>query len=563
MRIAKTPIVVPKSGEERKTEKKHKTHQKDSGKFESLISVMKNGTNLHDIHKKSGSSKQPSAKVHKSKNLVKGSHTTHLNSDKAKKNSNSIGENSRVAEIPLDLSHKTNFSEHSKESENHPKLSNSEHVFDPQNAPSKSIKESKRTHRNISKVKDSSHKIISSKHSKGSENHSKLSNSEHVFDPQNAPSNLKEEFNRTHRNISKVKDSSHGIISLKHPKESKDHLRLSRLKQNSFNVHVSSDQNRNPSTHFKNEKSSKNIGIREREKKLEINRVPFRKKVKSSSVKNDKRKIVNLKKTFKYEKEKLNLSHFQKKVAFSIPENGQINKNDMQGVQMKKNVVFVNGDKITSTSTSKMTSKSKLTRIIGDDVHIKIEKGNFSKKNETSFSKIIDKVHVDLKRSEFKPYKVLPQVSREFAGHSQAKVSLKDGKIEGHEISNHIAHEISQAIIKALENQKPPLKLEIKLNPPQLGKVSITMVEKAGKTFLEINANNPRTQELLKMVTPVIVNQLSNLNFNVVEVQLNAQQWFENGSGANHGQGNGRDREKQKDDRNFSDDFKETYEKEV
>ena len=545
MRIAKTPIVVPKSGEERKTEKKHKTHQKDSGKFESLISVMKNGTNLHDIHKKSGSSKQPSAKVHKSKNLVKGSHTTHLNSDKAKKNSNSIGENSRVAEIPLDLSHKTNFSEHSKESENHP---NSSHFkgfsFDIHAADSKD--ESEQTRKQSQKVRDLPNKINSPNYSKESKGHPKLSNSKDVFELKDAPSKSIKESKRTHEDISK------------------DHLRLSRLKQNSFNVHVSSDQNRNPSTHFKDEKSSKNIGIREREKKLEINRVPFRKKVKSSSVKNDKRKIVNLKKTFKYEKEKLNLSHFQKKVAFSIPENGQINKNDVHSApQIEKNVVLVNGDKITSTSTSKMTSKSKLTRIIGDDVHIKIEKGSFSKKNETSFSKIIDKVHVDLKRREFKPYKVLPQVSREFAGHSQAKVSLKDGKIEGHEISNHIAHEISQAIIKALENQKPPLKLEIKLNPPQLGKVSITMVEKAGKTFLEINANNPRTQELLKMVTPVIVNQLSNLNFNVVEVQLNAQQWFENGSGANHGQGNGRDREKQKDDRNFSDDFKETYEKEV
>ncbi len=194
-----------------------------------------------------------------------------------------------------------------------------------------------------------------------------------------------------------------------------------------------------------------------------------------------------------------------------------------------------------------------------NNVQIKIESARINSKISTRNAKIINKMHVvkPVRRNE--AYTSLPQVSRGAVPHTKANTIFKEQGKE-HEILNHIVHKISQAVIKALENHKPPLKLEIKLNPPKLGKVSIIMVEKGGKTILTMNAEKLQTQELLRMVIPIVVNQLSNLNFNVVSVQLNAQQWFENndkGHGRNNNDGQ---RKRQRESGKFSDDFKKAYE---
>ena len=195
-----------------------------------------------------------------------------------------------------------------------------------------------------------------------------------------------------------------------------------------------------------------------------------------------------------------------------------------------------------------------------NNVQIKIESGRINSKISTRNAKIINKMHVvKLVRKRSEAYTSLPQVSRGAVLHTKVNTLFKE-QSKNHEISSHIVHKISQAVIKALENHKPPLKLEIKLNPPKLGKVSIIMVEKGGKTILTMNAEKLQTQELLRMVIPIVVNQLSNLNFNVVSVQLNAQQWLENndkGHGRNNNDGQ---RKRQRESGKFSDDFKKAYE---
>jgi len=624
MRLTKTLIIAPKKGKE--LEKKHKTQQKDGQKFESLISVMKNATNFSAIHKKLASSKLP-AKIHEHKNLAKDSVNHLKSAKSKKNSNLGNKENDRTTKFFLSSSKiiSSKHSKESKNSLNlsHSKLisfdvhtPNSKDKGHPElDSGSLNLKQTQEQSQKIGDLPDEGNalKQHSKESKKSSKEHSESSSPTHVFRPRTQ--NARAQFD-----LKNEKDSSFRDIPLKHLKESKNPLKSFRFNHILSDIHVPHNQNQSISIHQNDKKKSdkntttvsfrlRNAEIQEQKGELKINYLPSQKKVKSSqssyrekefaeestlSSKNDEHKSVSLKeslkskeKNFKFShfqkskkkenelkkavkiptqeyitKTSQNLSHFQKKVTFSVPKSSQINQNDVHEIQKEKNAVLVNVDKFISNKNKK--DKLKLVKVFEDDIRIKIEKGNFSpKKDETRFSRIINRtVHINPKKRELEPYKVLPQVSREFTSLSQVKVLLKEKKIEGHEILNHIVHEVSQAVVKALENQKPPLKLEIKLNPPQLGKVSITVIEKAGKTFLTLNAENQRTQELLKMVAPIIINQLSNLNFNIVDVQLNAQQWLENG-GERHSRNNNGGREKQKDDGKFSDDFKETYEKEV
>lgn len=604
MRLAKALIVAPKREKERELEKKPKTQQKDNKKFESLINAIKDATNFSDIHKKLIPPKFP-AKIHKHKSLAKGSHDNHPKNAKSKKNSHSgNGENDRIVSFFINSS-KIITSKHPKNSENHSNLSHfKRNSFDIHSLNSRSKLE--QSHKQPQKIKGSSLKNL--KELKKSKERLNSPDSTHEFKFQTQNMHMQP-------NLNSEKDSSHKSVSLGHSKKLENHLRTSYFNRISSNMHVTDNQN--TSTHQNDEKLDKNtatvkfhfrgVEIGEQERKSKDSYDSSQKKTKPSSKiykgkeiaeestfssKNTEHKNASSKKAFKLKEESPNFPHFQKKkenelkrdvkvspqehtigtsqsvprfqekVAFSIPKNGQINQNDVHEVQTEKNVILANTNKFTSGRNKK--DKLKLSKIFEDDIRIKIEKGTpFQKKNELRLSRITNKVaHINLKKRELESYKTLPQVSREFTRFSQTKILFKEKRIEEHEILSHVAHKISQAIIRALESQKPPLKLEIKLNPPQLGKVSITVVEKAGKTFLTINAENLRTQELLKMVTPIIINQLSNLNFNVVDVQLNAQQWLENGN-ERHSRNNNGGREKQKGDGNFSDDFKETYEKEV
>ncbi len=153
--------------------------------------------------------------------------------------------------------------------------------------------------------------------------------------------------------------------------------------------------------------------------------------------------------------------------------------------------------------------------------------------------------------SLFKEYGVLPQTQREKT-HFVVDKSMNAKNVEAHSISKQIL----VAVSKALENQKPPLKIELHLNPPELGKITIKIVEKGGKTSLILNTESAKTHELMKVALPLMTFQLSNLNFNVVEIQLNGQQWMGN-EGQNHRQKDDSERKHEKSEKQFSEEFKE------
>ena len=148
-------------------------------------------------------------------------------------------------------------------------------------------------------------------------------------------------------------------------------------------------------------------------------------------------------------------------------------------------------------------------------------------------------------------------------GGAKEAVVAKQEHLYGGKSAEHISKQIVTAISKALEDQKPPLKVEIKLDPPSLGKITIEITEKAGKTSLFMNVENAKTRELMKMLIPVMTNQLSNLNFNVVDVQLNGQQWLEDGSSNHQRKQEQREQKRENDGKNFTDEFKEFRKEEV
>ena len=202
-----------------------------------------------------------------------------------------------------------------------------------------------------------------------------------------------------------------------------------------------------------------------------------------------------------------------------------------------------------------------------DDVQVKITKGqNVLKHDEIKAMrnvKTFDNPSTKLKRN-LNAYKDLPQLSRGMQDQRSFKNQLQNVD-EGQEQTKlrEVSTRISQAVMKALENQKPPLKIEIHLDPPQLGKVTINVVEKNGKASLIIDVEKGKTLELMKSAVPIMTNQLSNLNFNLVNVQLNGQHFFE-GNQEKKQSGNQRNgRNKEKNDRNFSDEFNEVSKKEV
>ncbi|GEM_PF-4645774 len=158
-----------------------------------------------------------------------------------------------------------------------------------------------------------------------------------------------------------------------------------------------------------------------------------------------------------------------------------------------------------------------------------------------------------------KDYEALPQLNRGENKKNVIKNDIRDEK----PTANRISKQVITAILRELKAQKPPLKIEIRLNPPELGKITLEIREKAGKTSFFLNVENEKTKELMKNVLPVMINQLSNLNFNVVEIQMNGQQWLNDEAGQRRQRQDQREHKKEKNERDFTKEFKELRKEEV
>ncbi|MGC9139238.1 flagellar hook-length control protein FliK [Athalassotoga sp.] len=183
-----------------------------------------------------------------------------------------------------------------------------------------------------------------------------------------------------------------------------------------------------------------------------------------------------------------------------------------------------------------------------DNVSVKIQnliKETFSIRNF--------KVEIDEKNAKYSPiidakvYESLPQSSR---GEVPAR-SVPDESGDSVPFSR-----ITDFIAKSLKDQKLPVKVEIQLNPPSLGRVEISLTEDGGRTMLIINSANDKTQEMLKSAMPVIVDRLSNLNFNIVNVQINGQEWYQNNSNEDNQRKDERNRKQNQEREKFSEFFK-------
>ena len=159
-----------------------------------------------------------------------------------------------------------------------------------------------------------------------------------------------------------------------------------------------------------------------------------------------------------------------------------------------------------------------------------------------------------------KDYEALPQLNR---GENKKNVIKNDIRDEKPDTANRISKQVITAILRELKAQKPPLKIEIRLNPPELGKITLEIREKAGKTSFFLNVENEKTKELMKNVLPVMINQLSNLNFNVVEIQMNGQQWLNDEAGQQRQRQDQREHKKEENERDFTKEFKELRKEEV
>ncbi len=259
------------------------------------------------------------------------------------------------------------------------------------------------------------------------------------------------------------------------------------------------------------------------------------------------------------------------KKSFSIPQ--KENSLDSQSVSLNdsdiafkiKNTPVLNDANSVKTRTSKI--KESHSKEHFDDVQVKITKGqNVLKHDEIKAVrnvKTFDNSSAKLKKN-LNIYKDLPQVNRGMQSQRNFKSQLQDVAEDREQTKmREVSKQISQTVMKALENQKPPLKIELHLNPPQLGKVTINIVEKNGKASLIIDVEKNKTFELMKSAVPIMTNQLSNLNFNLVNIQLNGQQLFEGNQERKQNENRQNGENKEKNGRKFSDEFNDVSEKEV
>ncbi len=181
-----------------------------------------------------------------------------------------------------------------------------------------------------------------------------------------------------------------------------------------------------------------------------------------------------------------------------------------------------------------------------DTVNVKIQ--NLVKENFTgqNFKIEIDGKKVNYNFNDARIYASLPQSSR---GENFKETNVPD-KSEGP------VSKITDFIVKSLKEQKLPVRVEIQLNPPSLGKIEISLTEDGGKTTLIINSANDKTQEMLKNAIPVIVDRLSNLNFNIVNVQVNGQELYQNNSNGDSQRKDERDRKSNQEKEKFGELFK-------
>ncbi|BBJ27559.1 flagellar hook-length control protein FliK [Athalassotoga saccharophila] len=207
---------------------------------------------------------------------------------------------------------------------------------------------------------------------------------------------------------------------------------------------------------------------------------------------------------------------------------------DSQPVQIQTN--------LSDMSNSNNTPNQKLF----DTVNVKIQnvvKENFSGQN---FKVEINDKDTKYSLNDVKVYEYLPQSSR--GENVQPKNSPDKDGVPISKITDFIA--------KSLKDQKLPVKVDIQLNPPSLGKIEISLTEDGGKTTLIINSSNDKTQEMLKNAMPVIVDRLSNLNFNIVNVQINGQEWYQNSSNEDSQRKDERNRKQNQEKEKFSEFFK-------
>lgn len=202
-----------------------------------------------------------------------------------------------------------------------------------------------------------------------------------------------------------------------------------------------------------------------------------------------------------------------------------------------------------------------------DNVQVKITKGqNVSKHDEIKAVrnvKTFDDPSAKLKK-DLNVYKDLPQVNRGIQSQHSFKSRLQSiSESQEQTKLREVSTRISQVVTRALENQKPPLKIEIHLDPPQLGKITINVVEKNGKTSLIIDVEKNKSFELMKSAVPIMTNQLSNLNFNLVNIQLNGQQLFGGNQEKKQSANQQNSENKEENGKKFSDEFNNVFEKEV
>ncbi len=327
-------------------------------------------------------------------------------------------------------------------------------------------------------------------------------------------------------------------------------------------------------------KSTKSVDVKE------IKNIQFNDKDTGNSVDVEKKKDSpsNTKKTFQKKVHKSNdpvknhnaknknSDHPEKfKKSFSIPqkenslnsESVSLNNSDI-AFKIKSTSVLNDANSV-KTRTSKI--KESHSKEHFDDVQVRITKGQDVLKHDEIKAvrnvKTFDNSSAKLKKN-LNIYKDLPQVNRGMQSQRNFKSQLQSVTEDREQTKmREVSKQISQTVMKALENQKPPLKIELHLNPPQLGKVVINIVEKNGKASLIINVEKTKTLELMKTAIPIMTNQLSNLDFNFVNIQLNGQQLFEGNQERKQNENRQNGESKEKNGERFSDEFDKVSEKEV
>ncbi len=233
-----------------------------------------------------------------------------------------------------------------------------------------------------------------------------------------------------------------------------------------------------------------------------------------------------------------------------IPEN-------QSNIHVKQNHTFKNNSGDTGENSSPDQGKMKF-----QDIMIKIENGTNNSKADLvqNFKMQVQspKISEEKKNFDLKNYQDLPQVARQTTQNvvvTKQDVPLNDTN------PAFLSNRIAEVLSKAVESQKMPVKIEIQLNPPSLGKIELSLVESGNRSSLNLNVENEKTQELIKSVVPIILDKLSNLNFNVVSVNVNGQAWYQSNA-----DGHGRrqdERERNRFQEETHENFEETLKKEV